>query len=397
MKFLGSSKLINEEMSRLIKKYKTGSWAVAWASINFDCYKIFSAHKMKFEKIIIGTHFYQTHPNFIKDVIGEPNIRFDMNPGGVFHPKLYLFENDPKEWECIIGSPNFTQYAFEYNSETAMLISNKDIESDNAYKEIKKVIGDYWKKSKKISKDDLTKYQKMWERKQKPLKKLSGRYDDLDKSHKSPLDIEIITMTWEEYISKISKDKYYQERIKLISSARDLFRKHGHFKDIGDDGRDKLAGLVGTGISDDGLDWWLFGTMTRAWQFNHAIKDNNIHISQALDFIPFTGEITKTDYDLYYEEFKKVFPNGGYNTPTVTRLLAMKRPDYFLCLNKKNWDKFSDEFGIARDIRPDNYWDAIVERIIDCEWWNSDKPTKKEEEIVWAGRAAFLDGHLYEE
>ncbi len=46
-----------------------------------------------------------------------------MNPDGVFHPKLYLFENDPKEWECIIGSPNFTKSAFEDNSETAMLIS----------------------------------------------------------------------------------------------------------------------------------------------------------------------------------------------------------------------------------------------------------------------------------
>jgi len=395
MKFLGSPKLINEEMSRLIKKYKTGSWAVAWASINFDCYKIFSAHKRKFEKIIIGTHFYQTHPNFIKEVIDESNIRFDMNPDGVFHPKLYLFENDSNEWECIIGSPNFTKSAFEDNSETAMLISNKDSESDNAYKDIKKVINDYWEKSKKISKDDLTKYQKMWERKQKPLKKSSGRYDDLDKSHKSPLDIEIITMPWGEYFSKISKDKYYPERIKLISSARELFRKYEHFKDIGGEDRDKLAGLVGTG-SNDGLDWYLFGNM-RDWRFNHAIRRNDNHISQALDFIPFTGGIRKIDYDLYYEEFKKAFPSGGYNMATITRLLAMKRPDYFLCLNKKNRDKFSDEFGIANDIRPDNYWDIVVERIIDCEWWISDKPIEKDEEIVWTGRAAILDGLLYKE
>lgn len=393
MKFLSNSKLINEEMSRLIKKYKTGSWAVAWASINFDCYNIFSSHKRKFEKIIIGTHFYQTHPNFIENVIGESNIRFDMNTDGVFHPKVYLFENDPKDWECIIGSPNFTKSAFKDNTETAILISNNDIDSDKSYKDIKKVIDDYWDKSKQISKDDLIKYQKMWKRKQRNLKNLSGRYDDLDKSQKSPLDIAVITIPWGKYFSEISKDKYYQERIKLISSARDLFSKHDHFKDIGDNDRYKLAGLVGTG-SNDGINWFLFGNM-RDWRFNHAIKRNDNHISQALDFIPFIGGITKIDYDCYYEEFKKAFPNGGYDTATVTRLLAMKRPDYFLCLNKPNRDKFSNEFGISSDIRPDNYWDTVVERIIDCEWWNSDKPTKKDEETVWNGRAAFLDGRYY--
>ena len=391
MKFLSSPEHINKEMNRLIKHYRTGSWAVAWASINFDCYNIFSAHKRKFERIIIGTHFYQTHPDFIKSVIGDSNIRFDMNPGGVFHPKLYLFENNPKDWECIIGSPNFTKSAFKDNSETAMLISNIDVGSDDVYKDIKSQIDDYWKKAEMISKVGLIKYENMWKRKQKPLKNLSGRYDDLDKPHKSPIDIEMITMTWGEYLSKIEKDKDYLDRIKLIESARDLFERYEHFKDISLDDRKKIAGLM---KSKDAFDWRLFGNMIPARDFKKEIVSNNIHISEALDLIPQIGKIAEFDFNCFIKEIKKAFPTGGLDIATATRLLAMKRPDYFLCLSRKNEINFYENFDMKRPTL-NNYWDTVVERIIDCEWWNSGKPTKKVEVTIWNGRAAFLDGLLY--
>lgn len=395
MKFLGSSEIISQEINRLIKNYKTGSWAVAWASMDFESNKIFLAHKEKFERIIIGIHFYQTDPNFIKKVIMDRNIRFIMNPDGVFHPKLYLFENNSMEWECIIGSPNFTKFAFEKNSEVAILISNKDVGSDAAYKGINRTIDNYWKNAKTITKDFLDEYERVSKRKAPLLGRLSGHYDGLViPLKKSPLEVAIFKMTWEKYFSEVKKDKYYKERIKLINSARDLFKKHKHFKDISSDDRHKIAGLMKSG---DGFDWRLFGSMIPARDFKITIKDNNIHISQALEFIPFTGEITKTDYDSYYKEFKKAFPSGGYHVATVTRLLAMKRPDYFLCLNKKNRDKFSEEFGITIDIQPDNYWSTVVERIKDCFWWESSKPAEKEEESTWNGRASLLDSLFYKE
>ena len=327
--------------------------------------------------------------------MGESNIRFDLNPGGVFHPKLYLFENNPKDWECIIGSPNFTKSAFKDNSETAMLISNIDVGSDDVYKDIKSQIDDYWKKAEMISKVGLIKYENMWKRKQKPLKILSGHYDDLDKPHKSPIDIEMITMTWGEYFSKIKKDKDYLDRIKLIESARDLFERYEHFKDDispdSPDDRKKIAGLM---ISKDAFDWRLFGSMIPTLEFKREIGLNNIHISEALDLIPQIGKIAEFDFNCFIKEIKKAFPTGGLDLATATRLLAMKRPDYFLCLSSKNRNNFSENFDM-KEPTLNNYWDTVVERIIDCEWWNSGKPTKKVEVTIWNGRAAFLDGLLY--
>lgn len=393
--FLGDSQIISNEIKRLINNYESASLAVAWASINFDCHETLLQNKNKIEKMIVGTHFYQTHPTFIMQVIHDLSVRFIMNPNGVFHPKLYLFENSPHDWECIIGSPNFTKSAFESNSEIAMLFSNSDIGSDDAYLDIKRTIDNYWNDAKKITDNELIEYEKIWIRKQNSLKKSSGRYDGLDKKHKSPLDIEIFKNTWGEYFNKVQQDQFYKDRIDIISCAQEIFSKpgHEHFKDISLDDRKKIAGIVNT----EKPDWMLFGSMIGAGYYKHEIISNNIHISKALDYIPILGDIKKTDYLNFIEEFGKAFPNGGFGIATSTRLLAMKRPDYFLCLDKKNLTNFSRDFGIKANIKIEDYWDTVVERITDCEWWNSGKPTQKEHKILWNGRAAFLDSIYYDQ
>jgi len=389
MKFLNSSKMVGQEMSRLIKNYKKFSWAVAWASMN-DYSADFLADPSKFEKVIVGTNFNQTDPDFIRKAIDEPNIKFNRKNDGVFHPKLYLFENNSKDWECIIGSPNFTKSAFGKNLEMAILISDKDNGSIDVYTEIKRTINHYWENSETLKKDDLDLYEKGYKTTKQLSTKMSGLYDGLGRPVvKSPYDIKFLKMNWHEYYSEIIKnDSDYRERIKLIAIARELFKKR--FAEMSHDDRDKLAGLV---KKKDGLDWFLFGNLRGDAYI--AIRNNFLQISKALDFIPITGKIEKVDYDRYYEEIKKAFPGGGAGIATVTRLLAMKRPDYFLSLNKMSLDKFSKEFGILSIIRPENYWDTVVEQIKKCYWWDSIEPSDKEEKEIWGGRAAFLDSLFY--
>src|SRR5262249_50503526 len=77
--------------------------------------------------------------------------------------------------------------------------------------------------------------------------------------------------------------------------------------------------------------------LARALAFKAAIRDNRQEISDALDAIPPAVEpVTKADYMRFVRLFRGAFPNGGGGLATGTRLLAMKRPDVFVCLDRKN-------------------------------------------------------------
>lgn len=134
--------------------------------------------------------------------------------------------------------------------------------------------------------------------------------------------------------------------------------------------------------------------------FQNTIKMNDKNISLAIDSIPLEGDVTESHYERFIMYFRKAFPDFQ-ELSGATRLLAMKRPDVFVCFNSKNRKKLCNDFGI----KPSNmdykrYWDDIIERIFDSEWWKSPKPENKPEnkiEIgIWENRSAFLDALYYE-
>jgi len=135
--------------------------------------------------------------------------------------------------------------------------------------------------------------------------------------------------------------------------------------------------------------------------FKQKINQNNQHLSDALDLIPLDGSISKTHYMAFLEEFLRAFPNDRDGIATATRLLAMKRPDTFLCYNQANREKLESEFGIrmprfkGQNKNYEVYWDEVIERIHDCVWWQSDEPVDEIEAQAWRGRAAMLDAITY--
>ena len=395
MKFLRTQKEAEGEIRRLLRSCARLRWAVAWASHDFPLFHLLEECKAKIQQLTVGIHFYQTHPDFIASFMDHDAVRFVMNPSGVFHPKLYFFEYENGDWECVTGSPNFTHGAFSHNTEVAVLFGNNDADATTAHGEIIKALEDFNLHGKRLTEKELAAYRSIWKRQQRRLSPLSGKYSPPEKDTKpkrSPLDVPLFVADWPEYFNSVREDTEHttEGRLAVLEEARRLFTVHTHFNDMSDEARRGIAGFGRT----EQLDWLWFGSMKGAGYFKQAINDNNPQISAALDEIPLTGEVTQDHFDRYLSIFRNAFEKSGI--ATATRLLAMKRPDYFVCLDSKNRDKLCEEFEIAKGVDLDGYWEKVVERLTDSNWWNSPEPQDALEKRIWKCRAAFLDVRFYE-
>ena len=86
MRFLPDAGSVHGELRRLLKQNLTLRWAVAWASTSFEAYEALKRRRDSIRRMVVGIHFYQTHPDFIAEFREHENVRFQMNPDGVFHP-----------------------------------------------------------------------------------------------------------------------------------------------------------------------------------------------------------------------------------------------------------------------------------------------------------------------
>lgn len=131
--------------------------------------------------------------------------------------------------------------------------------------------------------------------------------------------------------------------------------------------------------------------------FANRIDQNDPYLAQAIDIIPRHGEVTRTQYEDFVPNFLRAFENsarkGSYRT--ASRLLAMKRPDTFLCVCGPNIDAASDTMGFAKSLTLENYWERVVETIRLAEWYNAPQPSNRDREL-WNFRAAMLDAIFYQ-
>ena len=93
MKLILKSQELREEFRKLTTEYNEFYWTVAWAgsldSMPFEINK----NSAQIKKIIVGLHFYQTHPYFIEYFLRHKGVKFIKQTTGTFHPKVYLFMN----------------------------------------------------------------------------------------------------------------------------------------------------------------------------------------------------------------------------------------------------------------------------------------------------------------
>lgn len=394
MKLISSNKKLVQTLSRLIENHSEATFAVAWASSGNSVFDLLQEHFSRITRAIIGTHFYQTHPDVLDTFQGKANVRFVLQPNGVFHPKLYLFHSDD-QWEALIGSANLTSGALSTNSESMLLFGGSEEGSTTLRDEIVSLIDRYWQMAKPIKKSEAAAYREVWNRKQPALRRLTGQYGSSGIA--KPLTASsVMSMAWDRYFNKVRADPHHgcEKRCELLATVRRGFSEHRTFALMDLPLRKTIAGLP----NDQESRWAWFGSMQGAGYYHQAVNENNKHLSQALEKIPLRGVVTRAEYEKYIAEFIKAFPNGRHGIGIASRLLALKRPDQFVCLDSKNQRELCSDFGITRTgMTYNRYWDEIIERILDAPWWNSKRPKNAQEAAVWDGRAAMLDAIFYKE
>lgn len=404
MKFLTSDKEIGQEFERLMLSYSDFYWAVAWAGIGFSAFDrlVKKQNQRKIKKIVISTQMFNTDPDFIRTFLKNNKKRyFPRNRKGVFHPKLYLFQNKGGGWEAVIGSANFTNAAFSLNTEAMLLITDKDPKAGQFYQKAMNLINEAWNSTGCFTLKDLNEYEKGYEKKRQRDKDENKHWNQFKKRTKVRRDsTQYGGMTWREFVKKVKSEKShsFEMRLEVLAASKRIFKKHKSLIDMDLMARKKLIGTIPKSENDDELNWGYFGEVKQRGDYMHEIYNIKKYpeISKALDKIPSGGNVTREHYNafakLFVGAFKKRELTGG------TRLLAMKRPDIFICFNNANKKKLCKDFGIpvssVKDF--DSYWDNIIERIRESEWFNAPKAKNKIESKIWEGRTAFLDALYFE-
>ncbi|MDN5064814.1 phospholipase D family protein [Aliarcobacter lanthieri] len=396
MTLLTTPNEIETTICNLIKTYKSISFASAWASTSSKAFPLLLKHANKINKIVVGIHFYQTHPNFIKEFIDDKKVKFKMNPNGIFHPKIYLFQNNENDWECLIGSANFTKAAMQDNSEIIIKINSNDTDAQEIYTKIVHEIKNYFETANSFTNEDYQAYLKIWNKKSKKLLDIQDEFSS-ETNLKPIFKSKIIMLDWNSFFKKVKNDKKksFKIRLELLDKTQEYFR-NSSFANMTDMERRQISGITSKDTNNPELDWMYFGNMVSP-RFKTRIRKDYIYISKALDYIPLNGIVSKNDYMNCIEYFKKKV-GYGYGVITISRLLAMKRPDVFFCITGGNKKYLYEDFGLAKDIKSheyERYWDEIIQRIHMSEWYDSKEPRDDIEKDLWNKRAAMLDTIFY--
>jgi len=350
------------------------------------------AEKKKIRQAVIGTHFYQTHPDVLDTFVNSNIVKFMLQPSGVFHPKVYVFW-DAVSFEVLIGSANLTSGALNKNAEATALITSHD---NPALKDdVLALIDGYSQTAKTVNKEDAAAYRRIWDLKKPELDKLAGNYGGKSSS-KPPIESPVMSMSWSQFLTAIKPDVHHNflQRLDLLTKVSEQFKATDQFNEMPLEVRKTVAGL-----DSDFHEYskW-FGSMMGVGYFKQAINKNNEHLSRALDEIPLEGAVTKAEFDAYIKHYLKAFPNGRSGLGTASRLLALKRPDTFVCVDAQNLRRLTKDFGMVKaGLDYERYWEEIIMRIQDSPWWKSPEPKNALEKQAWHGRAAMLDAIFYDE
>jgi hypothetical protein len=218
--------------------------------------------------------------------------------------------------------------------------------------------------------------------------------EDLDAGSRPGQSANLVSLSWPDFFARVGAEQrppghpLFEERLQVLREIRRLFAQQVHFRDLDYKGRRMVAGL----LKSANPNFLLFGSMQWVGFFKQAVRDNNEEISLALDEIPIDGDISRDHYQRFTDRFLKAFKHSGM--ALASRLLAMKRPDTFVCVNNQNREGLVQAFGVSPSKDADAYWD-LIGKVRSCTWWKAPAPAPGDEREVWRARAAFLDALFY--
>ena len=381
------------------------SWAVAWATKNPLVDRIFE-YPDKIEMLAFGISFSQTHPDVLSRLIGRPGCGFiDASSNETFHPKVYLFEYGQNSI-AIIGSSNFTNGGLFRNVEACVQLSGPS--GDPFFCELKMQLKAWRSQIQPVTSDFVDRYRISYlaARKRMPPPKPNIWFGNPDSV--PPL----MSINWAEFVERVHSEKLsghdpYRERMAVLTRAQDYFSSTDSFGVLNENKRKAIAGTFRpakemeiakreTGIRD----WGWFGGMSGNGTFSSAIcakgsRQAHPKLVAALDRIPIQGNIENSDFEAFVGEIKSNVP-GNLDIGTLTRILAIKRPDTFICVCSGNQSRLAEGLGIkvSKLKELDGYWQNVIERFRNSKWYNERRPLG-EDGRLWDWRAAMADAVYY--
>ena len=131
------------------------------------------------------------------------------------------------------------------------------------------------------------------------------------------------------------------------------------------------------------------------------MESGDPNLDSALNCIPMHGNVSKHQFDEYSRNLSKAFPNGNFGVASGTRLLCMKRPDFFLSVNGANIDALKAYFPGIRLKKVSGQWQEpywhLIQALHSAPWFNQPRPPGPFEAAIWNYRVAFVDVFVYNE
>ena len=401
-RFLKSEDVL-PRLQKLMLKHDEFHWAVAWGTDTTAASKALMKNKKKLRDVTFGVSFSHTDPELLAKLEGVEGAKVATEfSGGTFHPKVYAFRSGKKA-AAIVGSANFTNGGLCKNMEGSVYITGNA--SSKFFQDIFNFTSECASYGAPITPEYVAAYRISAKRaarmKTPPHNPLSGIV-----VAKAEGTGRLLNMDWSTYVEKISKSKHHDisGRLELLRICQKWLASVSSFSDLPLIKRQAIAGIIGKQENEDtdlNHNWGWFGSMGRSQVLKNRIEENDRYLARAIDSIPQKGEVTRKHYHQFVKYFLKAF-KGSSRTGTyrsASRLLAIKRPDVFLCICGPNIMRASDLMGFAYStLSLGNYWERVVEIVRLSEWYNTSKPDNLDpfEGELWESRLAMLDVIIYE-
>lgn len=392
-------------LKRLMDDYRHFHWAVAWAT-ETNLSAALLVHKKKIRQFVMGIDFDHTSPALLRKLMPLKSVHVATSePRATFHPKVYGFV-DGERVAVLIGSSNFTRGGTSSNEEACLLLEGDA--QDQPLQALLASVSAWWTDGDEIKPDFLEAYERRCAANKEHRKALERKLfvPHPKAGAKHP---DLLSLSWRDYVDlvKTDGDDHLDRRLEVLRTASIIFAEASSFADIDSIERKAIAGYVGHRERDSNprlanLDWGWFGSMQGAGVFKSQVADGkhgraDPHLSDAMECIPTTGAVSEDDYLAFVNLFRRAFATTKRQgrLATATRLLAMKRPDYFVCVDSENRTQLARDIGFAASsLSMDSYWDLVVEPVMTARWWNGRRPGGREGR-VWDGRSAMLDAIYY--
>lgn len=404
-RILPSAQASHDAMREILKWADSIDFAYAWMTSRRDGFDLWHAlDETKIRHGVVGLNFSRTEPRVLRFFFENVSkkVRIIEDAQGTFHPKV-LVAAKGNERRAILGSSNFTHEGFGENTELNVLLEGTA--GDPAFQVLDDVILAQWLRADGLTRERLASYDLQYEAARRlPRPRRSGIHAGMSSSRRKSRGVmtaESLDLPWKEYAQLlqgrlefwIDEEMCKEIEIPFLTEVEEIqgLLEGDDFEDLEIDDRRRVAGIkLGYG--------WL-GASRSNRPFARLVRDEEHVIGRIVARIPLHGHYgLDARVEMTQRAFDEAERISGVGIATVTRLLSVKRPDWFITVNGGNRKRMKRAFDETPDDLDVDRYLALLQRIWGLPWWNPRSAPKGDsfQSRLWRARVALLDAFFYE-